>query len=147
MDDLQRLSIIEDIRNLKARYARFADLKQWSDLASVFTPDGIMSFYDVDGSLLGKRTGRQEIQDAIAASVGEAQPIHHLFSHEIEVTSSTTANGLWAMEDLITFPKGVKARFKVMHGYGHYHETYEKIDGKWLIKTLQITRVKLDYEY
>jgi len=36
-----------------------------------------------------------------------------------------------------------------MHGYGHYHETYELIaDGKgagrWLIKTLKLTRLRVD---
>jgi hypothetical protein len=31
-----------------------------------------------------------------------------------------------------------------MHGWGHYYETYEKIDGKWLIKTLKLTRLRLE---
>jgi hypothetical protein len=28
-----------------------------------------------------------------------------------------------------------------MHGFGHYHETYEKTDAGWRIKSLTITRL------
>jgi hypothetical protein len=31
-----------------------------------------------------------------------------------------------------------------LHGYGHYHETYEKIDGRWRIKTSKLTRLRED---
>jgi hypothetical protein len=33
-----------------------------------------------------------------------------------------------------------------MHGYGHYHETYEKVDGRWRIKTITLTRLRVDVE-
>lgn len=31
-----------------------------------------------------------------------------------------------------------------MTGYGHYHETYEKIGGSWKIKTMRITRIRVE---
>jgi hypothetical protein len=31
-----------------------------------------------------------------------------------------------------------------VHGYGHYTETYEKIDGSWHTKTLIFTMLRLD---
>jgi hypothetical protein len=46
------------------------------------------------------------------------------------------------MEDLIWWPEG--SHRKTLHGWGHYHETFEKIDGKWLIKTLRLTRLRVD---
>ena len=33
-----------------------------------------------------------------------------------------------------------------LYGYGHYHETYEKVDGRWYIKTLKLTRIRVDAE-
>jgi hypothetical protein len=33
-----------------------------------------------------------------------------------------------------------------MIGYGHYTETYELVDGAWLIKTLVLTRLRRDVE-
>jgi hypothetical protein len=31
-----------------------------------------------------------------------------------------------------------------LRGYGHYHETYEKIDGQWRIKSSKLTRLRED---
>jgi hypothetical protein len=58
---------------------------------------------------------------------------------EIELTSETTARGVWALEDVVRFGPGVNLR-----GYGHYHETYEKIDGQWRIKSSKLTRLRVD---
>jgi hypothetical protein len=32
-----------------------------------------------------------------------------------------------------------------MHGYGHYHDTYEKIDGTWLIRTSTLSRLHTEF--
>jgi hypothetical protein len=32
-----------------------------------------------------------------------------------------------------------------MRGYGHYHETYEKVDGHWRIKSSTLTRLHTDF--
>jgi hypothetical protein len=31
-----------------------------------------------------------------------------------------------------------------IRGYGHYHEQYRKEGGKWLISTLELTRLRVD---
>ena len=31
-----------------------------------------------------------------------------------------------------------------LRGYGHYHETYEKIDGQWCITSSKLTRLRED---
>ena len=64
--------------------------------------------------------------------------MHHCHTPEIMLTSATTATGIWAMEDLLIFADG-----RELHGAGHYHETYEKRDGSWRIKTLHLTRTIL----
>jgi len=69
--------------------------------------------------------------------------VHHGHMSEIEVTSPTTATGIWAMEDKLRWPSG--ASLGEMHGYGHYHETYVKVDGAWRIKTLTLTRLRVDF--
>ena len=61
---------------------------------------------------------------------------------EIEITSPTTAKGIWAMEDVLRWPEG--APMKTLQGYGHYHETYERVDGRWLIKSLRLSRLRVD---
>ena len=37
--------------------------------------------------------------------------------------------------------------FRTMRGYGHYHATYDKLDGSWYIATLKQTRTRLEYTY
>ena len=29
---------------------------------------------------------------------------------------------------------------------GHYHDTYEKVDDRWLVKSTKLTRLRLDVE-
>jgi hypothetical protein len=152
MDDIERLSIIEDIRRLMARYVYNADHQQWNDLAALFTPDGTFTPHNVDGSAARRMAGREEISTSIPASVGpDAVLIHHLFSDEIDVESATAARGVWAMEDLITRPsttddKGV-AQFATMHGFGHYRPRFVKAGGSWHIAELVLTRLRLDFTY
>ena len=47
------------------------------------------------------------------------------------------------MEDRVWLPDGPVAQ---MHGWGHYHETYTRHDGRWHIQTLKITRIRLEIE-
>ena len=58
---------------------------------------------------------------------------------EITLTSATTASGIWAMEDLLIFGFILGGAHE-LHGAGHYHQTYEKTDGPWRIKSLHLTR-------
>ena len=45
------------------------------------------------------------------------------------------------MEDMLRWPNGSE-----LHGFGHYHETYEKADGRWRIKTMTLTRLRMDFK-
>ena len=55
------------------------------------------------------------------------------------LTSLTTATGVWVLEDQLWWPEGGPLRH--MHGFGHYHETYEKTEAGWRIKSMTITRL------
>src|SRR5262249_4798986 len=65
--------------------------------------------------------------------------VHHGHMPEIELISSTAATGIWAMEDHVRFTDG-----NDMHGYGHYFETYEKSEGRWRIKTLELFYLRME---
>jgi hypothetical protein len=58
---------------------------------------------------------------------------------EIELSSPTTAKGVWALEDVVRLAPGVNLR-----GYGHYRETYEKVDGRWVVTASTLTRLRED---
>ena len=66
---------------------------------------------------------------------GREAVVHHGRMPEIEVTSSTAAIGVWAMENSLWARDTAPVPFRTLRGFGHYHETCEKRDGGWAIKT------------
>src|ERR1700736_3472543 len=140
MTDSERLIAIEEIKQVKARYFRCMDMKDWAGFAAVFAPDATVDYTPaaVDSSDW-KAAGAANVVALVRRVVERAVSIHHGHMPEVEISSATTARAIFAMEDLIFWPEG--SRYKTMHGWGHYHETYEKIGGRWLIKTLKLTRL------
>ena len=128
---------VEAIRQLKARYFRTMDTKDWSGMRAVFTDDVVM---DTSSSGGGVIAGADEFLAFLEPTLRDVVTVHHGHMPEIEITSPTTATGIWAMEDMLRWPDGTE-----MHGYGHYHETYEKVDGEWRIKTSTLTRLRTDF--
>ncbi|MFE0631882.1 nuclear transport factor 2 family protein [Streptomyces sp. NPDC058864] len=152
MNDVERLSTIEELRRLMARYVRYADQKRWQDLAGLFTPDGTFTPRRPDGSVWLRMKGRADIAATVGASSGPGDVlVHHLFSDEIDLESATGARGTWSMEDIITRPEDAEVNpdfpFKGMHGYGHYHARFVKADGAWYIAELEQTRLRLDFTH
>ena len=128
---------IEAIRRLKARYFRTMDTKNWAGMRQVFTDDVVVDTSAGGGGLVN---GADEFMDFLQEALGEATTVHQGHMPEIELTADTTATGIWALNDIVIFPTGVR-----LDGYGHYHETYEKVDGEWRIKTLKLTRLHMDF--
>ncbi|HKC81698.1 MAG TPA: nuclear transport factor 2 family protein [Gemmatimonadaceae bacterium] len=151
MSDVERLVAINEIREVMARYARHADHKEFEDLAGLFTPDGTFTPHKVDGSVWMHMEGRDGIATTISESVGNAQVLHQLFSYETEVLSPTSATSVVSMADMLIRPEGEavasndNTSFKTMRGYGHYHGDFVKVDGRWYIKTLVQTRLKMEF--
>ena len=127
---------IEDIKQLKARYFRMMDMKDWDGLARVFTEDVEI---DVTGESGGVTKSVADYIPFLRAAIEDVITVHHGHMPEIQLTSPTTAVGIWALEDQLWWPEG--SPIKYMHGFGHYHETYEKNGGGWRIKTMTITRL------
>jgi len=130
MDDL------DAIRQLKARYFRTMDTKDWQAMRQVFTDDAIIDTTQSGGNII---EGADIFMKFLEESLRDAVTVHHGHMPEIELTSATTAKGIWSMEDLVQWSDDRELR-----GYGHYHETYEQVDGEWRIKTLTLTRLRMD---
>jgi hypothetical protein len=151
MTDLERLIAVEAIRSLQSRYVRYADAKDWAALADLFLATGSFIPYGMDGQPQAMMVGREQIRATISAAVGGGTAIHHLFSYEIELRSPSDAHGIWAMEDWIDRSNdesaiGTAAPFRTLHGLGHYHVDYEKVDGTWFIARQTLHRTKLEIE-
>ncbi len=141
------LLAIEEIKALKARYFRCMDTKDWDGFAALFTIDASL---DVSGEMRPEKSddgvvrGRSAIAAFVQNAIDAVTTVHHGHTPEIEVTSPTSATGIWAMEDMLRWPPGAPVR--ALHGYGHYHDTYVRLDGRWLIASTTLTRLRVDVE-
>jgi uncharacterized protein (TIGR02246 family) len=128
---------IEAIKQLKARYFRTMDTKDWAGMREVFADDVTMDTTDSGGNVM---TGADDFLVFLQATLDGVVTVHHGHMPEIELTSPTTATGTWSMEDRLRWPDGTE-----LHGFGHYHETYEKTDGAWRITSSTLTRLRMDH--
>lgn len=127
---------IESIKQLKARYCRLLDTKDWSAWRAIFTDDFLSDTSEAGGKVI---EGADEFVAFTRRSLRNQATVHQVHAPEIEVTSATTARGVWALEDVVRFGPAVNLR-----GYGHYHETYDKAEGQWRIKSSKLTRLRED---
>ena len=147
MEPLQVLIEIEAIKQLKARYMRSVDTKDWETLATTLAPDA-RSFYSG-----GKYSfeGCDAILAFLRESLGSTDiaTLHHAHTPEIEISSETTARGIWYLEDFVinearateSMPGGT-----VLHGTGIYSDEYTKLRGEWKISLTGYERIFEDIQ-
>ena len=150
METVDRLWAIEQIKQLKARYFRFLDTKDWEGMRTIWTDDAVFdarTAKTIDASGAGTDaadwvwTGCDAIVSAISA-VANLPTAHHGHCHEIEVLSATDARGVIAMEDYV-WPAPGDTRRTLLHGFGHYHEEYRCVNGRWQIRRSRISRLNV----
>lgn len=139
-----QLLSFQQIAQLKARYCRYVDTKQWDRLASLFTDD--CRFEGLGSAPHGAdvATFVQGISKRLAATIS----VHHVHQPELVLTSPTTATGVWAMEDFVEWQDGATVKeapgSKGFRGYGHYEEQYRLEGEHWKISFLRLTRLRID---
>lgn len=140
---IEELDAIRRISELKARYFRFVDTQDWEGFRGLFADDATLFFPE---------TGQEE-----PAAIDDAMPmirdflegvtsVHHGHMPEIEFLTDDHATGIWSMEDIVRWQPGRAAVVgqEMMHGYGHYHDEYVKRGSRWLIKSLRLSRLRLE---
>ncbi len=141
MDPLQTLIEIEAIKNLKAKYFRALDTKDWAGFTAVWEPEIDHEMPTENRKYVGSR---EDFVTGVAAALTGVITVHHGQNPEIEITSPTTAKAIWPMVDRLKPGPDAYAGAPRLVGYGHYHETYVKSDAGWRIKTQILTRLRLD---
>jgi hypothetical protein len=137
-DAAATLLAIEAIKQLKARYCRYLDAKDWAAWRAIFADDFVSDTSEAGGKLI---VGADDFVAFTRKGIGRpAQATaHQVHAPEIDLTSASTARGVWALQDVVRFGPGLS-----LVGYGHYHETYENIEGQWVIKSSKLTRLRED---
>jgi hypothetical protein len=120
---------LEQIRQLKYRYFRALDCKDWEALGETLTEDATTS-YDSGRYAF---EGRPAILDFLRGALGSRRMIsmHHGHHPEIEFTGEDAARGTWYLEDKVYFLDANT----VLRGAAFYDDEYVKVDGQWKIRS------------
>jgi hypothetical protein len=125
------------ITDIKAKYCRYLDTKQWDAWRELFVEDYVLEMVTDTGTSLVE--GRDE---AIASTKGFIQhlvTVHQVHMPEI-VVDGDTAIGIWPMQDRV-----ILGPDRSISGFGHYHDEFRRVDGLWKIARLKLVRLHLDW--
>jgi hypothetical protein len=136
VDKVRRLSDLDEIKQLRARYTRYIDTQDWEGMRSVITAD----FYSETDR--GRIDGRDEVIATVSGSLAGASTAHHCHTPEITITGPDSATAIWAMQDHVKVTlNGAPFSFR---GAGHYHETYVRTPEGWRISSSTLKRLSVD---
>lgn len=134
--DVQRLMDIEAIKQVKAAYFRCIDTANFDELATLFHPQITVHF--IGGTYEWKLEGRDEYIESVSKSFTKQAVGHHNGHHpEIQILSETEAKGVWYLTDNMWILNG---NFFTT-GTALYWDTYEKVEGRWLIRHTRYERL------
>ena len=147
---------IEAIRQAKARYIRGVDEGDAALVRAILHPDCEL---DYRGCFVDPASGRdwfpamgivlrgREAFGSALVDLGIVS-VHQVYNPEIELTGADTARAVFPMTDRLWFPPNTDGAgdwpCAVLIGYGHYRETWERVDGAWLLKTTTVTRLRVE---
>jgi len=126
---------LEAIRRVKYAYFRTLDLKQFDELGSLLSEDATASYEDGKTRL----EGRSAVVGWLSEVLGDPGIVteHHGHHPEITLTSDTTAEGTWYLQDRVIVP----AADLEIGGTAFYADRYCRTKAGWLIAHTGYTRV------
>ena len=138
---LQELVDYKHITELKARFVRTVDAKDWDGFRSVFTPSE--GQFDFGGGFVVE--GGDAFVETVAGQLAGAVSVHRAFLPVITFADATSAQGEWAVNDYIEWgPDPVTGERRGQQGFGYEYETYRKVDGVWKIAGWRLKYIRMD---
>ena len=138
LSDLEkRIRIMEDIeaiKKLKAKYFRCVDKKLWDEMEEIWIEDAVADY----GMGIEVLQGRKEILEFLKKNLGRDSMIsvHQGHNPEIEITSDTSARGVWVLNDGLIIQTIAR-----LNGWRYYEDEYVKVNGEWKKKNTRITNI------
>ncbi len=132
------LVALEEIRRVKYRYLRCVDLKQWEEMAEVFTADATADYGSPATGKPLKFGSRDEIITFLRDNLGPGIiTLHAAGQPEIDIDADT-ATGRWRFEDTV-----VVTEFRLLiKGAAFYEDRYARgEDGRWRIAHTGYVRI------
>ncbi len=132
---------IMELQRLKGLYFYHYDHRNLDAWVSLFTEDAklMVDREGPEGKTTQVNEGHAGLMALATASPHVLRRVHHGHTPLYVFHSDTEASGIWAMADIVQH--GVDQTF---YGYGHYRETYRKVNGVWKFSSVHLTRLKTD---
>jgi hypothetical protein len=132
------LEAIEEIRQLKYRFFRTLDLKEWEEFGDCLAEDVSARYGTQAMSEPLHFDSRAEVVAYMSENLGTSIISVHIGSHPEISVDGDTASGSWGFEDTVIVPD-----FKILiRGGGYYQDEYRKdVDGKWRISSTKYERI------
>lgn len=133
---MRQLLEMERIKELKARYFRALDTKNWVLFAACLTED-VEGRYS-DGQL--SFDGKEQLVSFMVKNLssGTVLTMHHGHHPEIEINEDNMqATGIWYLQDMVIDLQN-KTR---LYGAAIYHDEYRAVKGEWKISKTGYSRI------
>lgn len=144
MNDVERLLAIEEIKSLKGRYCRCVDTQDWDAWRECFVPEVLLIVDGFEEQIYSD--GIEQVVSNCIKLLDGATTVHQVHNPEIEILSDTEATGIWALHDILKWPRPNMFGLTSLVGYGNYHEKYVKTPLGWRIRECLITRYYQELE-
>ena len=131
------------ICEVKARYCRCLDTKDWAGYADCFTDDFVLSG-PPEGNV---HHGRDAAVAYVRSCVETSRTVHHVHNPEVTFDGADAADVIWAMQDRNTWSadRAAATNSSGHTGFGHYHERYRRCaDGRWRIAASRLSYLHMD---
>ena len=114
------LAAIEEIRQLKYRYFRTLDLKQWDEFGDCLAEDVVARYGTQAMDKPLHFDNRADVVEFMSGNLGTDIISIHIASHPEIAVDGDTATGSWGFEDTVIVPS-----FEVqVRGGGYYQDEY-----------------------
>lgn len=127
-----------ELAHAKARYCRLLDTQDWPALAELMTEEIIVDL-DAGNPLSTPITGRENVLAAVQASVADALTVHQVHAPEFDVAGEE-ARVIWAVQERVVWQNGTS-----LTAFGHYHDRWIRIDGRWRVAELRLHHLIMDF--
>ncbi|GAA2901215.1 hypothetical protein GCM10010472_69320 [Pseudonocardia halophobica] len=120
-----------EIADLKSRYLRAMDEKDWACLRAVLIDD-----VRLDHPQIGVRTGVEAVVAAVRERIGDRCTVHHGHNAEIAVIEPDAAVGSWSLHSFSFDPAAGAATG--ITGFGVYRDAFRRVGRTWLIAEITL---------
>ncbi|MBP2456000.1 nuclear transport factor 2 family protein [Mycolicibacterium lutetiense] len=120
---------VEAIKQVKYRYLRALDTKNWDEFATTLAEDIVADY----GASLGEDhrfTDRASLVDYMRSSLSAGVISEHRVTHpEITMTGPDSASGIWYLQDRVIVPE----HSLMLIGAAFYQDRYRRTSDGWKI--------------